>query len=72
MLFNDSIMYNIRYGSFDATDEQVKAAAEAARAGAESVATGEPLADWEKDLLGAAATEVVAEAPATTDESAGA
>ena len=49
-----------------------EAAAEAARAGAESVATCEPLADWEKDLLGAAATEVVAEAPATTDESAGA
>ncbi|TRZ85171.1 MAG: 30S ribosomal protein S2 [Streptomycetaceae bacterium] len=49
-----------------------EAAAEAARAGAESVATGEPLADWEKDLLGTAATEVVAEAPATTDESAGA
>ena len=49
-----------------------EAAAEAARAGAESVASGEPLADWEKDLLGAAATEVVAEVPAATDESAGA
>ncbi|MCX6420477.1 MAG: 30S ribosomal protein S2 [Actinobacteria bacterium] len=49
-----------------------EAAAEAARAGAESVASGEPLAEWEKDLLGAAATEVVAETPAATDESAGA
>ena len=49
-----------------------EAAAEAARAGAESVASGEPLAEWEKDLLGATATEVVAETPAATDESAGA
>jgi len=34
-----------------------KEAAEAAKAGAETVAAGEPLADWEKDLLGAPATE---------------
>lgn len=31
MLFNDTIMYNIRYGTFDATDEQVIAAAESAQ-----------------------------------------
>jgi len=43
-----------------------KEAAAAARAGAESVAAGEPLADWEKELLGAPAENA---APAT--ESAG-
>lgn len=34
-----------------------KEAAEAAKAGAETVAAGEPLADWEKELLGAPAAE---------------
>jgi small subunit ribosomal protein S2 len=43
-----------------------KEAAAAAKAGAESVASGEPLADWEKELLGAPAENA---APAT--ESAG-
>ncbi len=43
-----------------------KEAAAAAKAGAESVAAGEPLADWEKELLGAPAENA---APAT--ESAG-
>ena len=38
-----------------------KETAEAAKAGAETVAAGEPLADWEKDLLGAPATEGSAE-----------
>ena len=41
-----------------------KESAAAAKAGEETVAAGEPLADWEKDLLGAPATE-------TTTESAG-
>jgi len=31
VMFNESIMYNIRYGRLDATDEEVKAAAEAAQ-----------------------------------------
>ncbi len=31
-LFNDSVLYNIRYGSLQATDEQVRRAAELARA----------------------------------------
>ena len=31
VLFNDTIMYNIRYGRMDASDEEVKAAAEAAQ-----------------------------------------
>ena len=43
-----------------------KEATEAAKSGAESVAAGEPLADWEKELLGASN-----EAPAATNESAG-
>ena len=38
-----------------------KEAAEAAKAGAESVAAGEPLADWEKELLGAPAAETSTE-----------
>ena len=43
-----------------------KEATEAAKSGAESVAAGEPLADWEKELLGGSN-----DAPAATNESAG-
>jgi ATP-binding cassette subfamily B protein len=31
VLFNDTILYNIQYGNFDATFEQIAAAAEAAQ-----------------------------------------
>ena len=44
-----------------------KDATEAAKSGAESVAAGEPLADWEKELLGAPTDAT----PSATNESAG-
>jgi len=46
-----------------------KEAAEAAKAGAETVAAGEPLADWEKELLGNSASEATDN---KSNESAGA
>jgi small subunit ribosomal protein S2 len=46
-----------------------KEATEAAKAGADSVAAGEPLADWEKELLGNSASEATDN---KSNESAGA